>query len=69
LLGNVYAHHVLDLWAHQWRTRNAHGDVVIVRFADLCGSPHRSAYAESRVMPSGCRDRPWLLGLAAESSA
>jgi retron-type reverse transcriptase len=31
-----------------------------VRYADLCGSPHRSAYAESRVMPrtrwiaSGC---------------
>jgi RNA-directed DNA polymerase len=34
LLGNVYAHYVLDLWAHQWRTRNARGDVVIVRFAD-----------------------------------
>jgi RNA-directed DNA polymerase len=34
LLGNVYAHYVLDLWAHQWRTRHAHGDVVIVRFAD-----------------------------------
>ncbi|HEY5477543.1 MAG TPA: reverse transcriptase domain-containing protein [Tepidiformaceae bacterium] len=36
LLGNVYAHYVLDLWAHQWRTRNARGDVVIVRFADDC---------------------------------
>src|SRR3954465_15422484 len=34
LLGNVYAHYVLDLWAHQWRTRHAHGEVVIVRFAD-----------------------------------
>ena len=34
LLGNVYAHYVLDVWAHQWRTRNARGDVVIVRFAD-----------------------------------
>src|SRR3954451_2829213 len=22
LLGNVYAHYVLDLWAHQWRTRH-----------------------------------------------
>jgi RNA-directed DNA polymerase len=40
-----------------------------VRYADLCGHPHRSAYAERRVMPSSCRDRPWLLGLAAESSA
>ncbi len=22
-LGNVYAHYVFDLWAHQWRTRHA----------------------------------------------
>jgi group II intron reverse transcriptase/maturase len=34
LLSNVYAHYVFDLWAHQWRTRHARGDVVIVRFAD-----------------------------------
>jgi group II intron reverse transcriptase/maturase len=34
LLANVYLHYVFDLWAHQWRTRHAHGDVVIVRFAD-----------------------------------
>lgn len=34
LLGNVYLHYVFDLWAHQWRRRHAHGDVVIVRFAD-----------------------------------
>src|SRR4051794_21033184 len=43
LLGNVYAYYVLDLWAHQWRTRHAHGDVVIVRFADdfVVGFEHR----------------------------
>jgi len=34
LLANIYAHYVFDLWAHQWRRRHAHGDVVIVRFAD-----------------------------------
>ena len=34
LLANVYLHYVFDLWAHQWRTRRARGDVVIVRFAD-----------------------------------
>jgi len=27
-------HYVFDLWAHQWRSRYARGDVVIVRFAD-----------------------------------
>jgi group II intron reverse transcriptase/maturase len=43
LLANVYAHYVLDLWAHQWRTRHAHGDVVIVRWADdfVVGFEHR----------------------------
>ena len=34
LLGNVYLHHVFDLWAHDWRQRHADGDVVIARFAD-----------------------------------
>ena len=34
LLGNIYLHYVFDLWAYQWRSRHARGDVVIVRFAD-----------------------------------
>jgi RNA-directed DNA polymerase len=34
LLANIYLHYVFDLWAHRWRQRQAHGDVVIVRFAD-----------------------------------
>src|SRR5215471_7787099 len=34
LLANVYLHYVLDQWAHQWRKRYAHGDVVMVRWAD-----------------------------------
>jgi group II intron reverse transcriptase/maturase len=34
LLANVYLHYVFDLWAHQWRRRHAHGDAVVVRFAD-----------------------------------
>jgi RNA-directed DNA polymerase len=34
LLANVYLHYVLDLWAGWWRKRHAHGDVIIVRFAD-----------------------------------
>jgi group II intron reverse transcriptase/maturase len=43
LLANVYLHYVLDLWAEQWRRRNAHGDVVIVRWADdfIVGFEHR----------------------------
>jgi group II intron reverse transcriptase/maturase len=34
LLANVYLHYVLDLWAKWWRSRYAHGDMIIVRFAD-----------------------------------
>lgn len=34
LLANVYLHYVFDLWAHQWRRQRAHGDVIIVRWAD-----------------------------------
>jgi group II intron reverse transcriptase/maturase len=34
LLANVYLHYVFDLWARWWRSRYAHGDVIIVRFAD-----------------------------------
>jgi RNA-directed DNA polymerase len=34
LLANVFLHYVYDLWAHQWRKRDASGDVVIIRYAD-----------------------------------
>ena len=44
LLANVYLHYVLDRWVRQWRRRHAHGDVIIVRFADdfVAGFEHRS---------------------------
>jgi group II intron reverse transcriptase/maturase len=34
LLANVYLHYVCDLWVHQWRRKHAHGDVIVVRYAD-----------------------------------
>ena len=34
LLANVCPHYVYDLWAEQWRNRHAHGDVIVVRYAD-----------------------------------
>jgi group II intron reverse transcriptase/maturase len=34
LLANVYLHYVFDLWVQAWRRKQAHGDVIIVRFAD-----------------------------------
>jgi hypothetical protein len=43
LLANIYLHHVFDLWVQRWRTKAAHGDVIVVRFADdfVVGFQHR----------------------------
>jgi group II intron reverse transcriptase/maturase len=44
LLANIYLHYVLDRWVRQWRRRHAHGDAIIVRFADdfVAGFEHRA---------------------------
>ena len=34
LMANIYLHYVLDLWVQAWRQKRAHGDVIVVRFAD-----------------------------------
>ena len=43
LLANIYLHFVFDLWALQWRSRTARGDMVMVRYADdtFLGFEHR----------------------------
>jgi RNA-directed DNA polymerase len=43
LLANLYMHYVFDLWVHPWRKTRAHGDVIVVRFADdfVVGFQHR----------------------------
>ncbi len=44
ILGNIYLHYVLDLWAHRWRRREASGEVYVVRYADdsVLGFQHRT---------------------------
>ena len=44
LLANIYLHYVLDRWVRQWRRRQAHGEVIMVRFADdfVAGFEHRA---------------------------
>jgi RNA-directed DNA polymerase len=34
VLANIYLHYALDLWVASWRDHHAHGDVIIVRWAD-----------------------------------
>jgi group II intron reverse transcriptase/maturase len=63
LLANVYLHYVLDLWVQQWRSRNACGDVVIVRYADdfVMGFQHRH---EAERFLKDLRERLAKFGLA-----
>ncbi|HUU96862.1 MAG TPA: reverse transcriptase domain-containing protein, partial [Phycisphaerae bacterium] len=44
LLANIYLHYVFDLWVQQWRTTQARGDVIVVRYADesVVGFQHKS---------------------------
>jgi hypothetical protein len=44
LLANVYLHYTFDLWANQWRKREATGNVIVVRYADdiVAGFEHEA---------------------------
>jgi group II intron reverse transcriptase/maturase len=63
LLANVYLHYVLDLWVQQWPSRHAHGDVIIVRYADdfVLGFQHRG---EAERFLADLRERLERFGLS-----
>jgi RNA-directed DNA polymerase len=56
LLANICLHYALDLWVQQWRGRHAHGDVIIVRYADdfLVGFQH---YSDAQQFMQDLRER------------
>ena len=62
LLANVYLHYAFDLWAQRWRKRQAHGDVIVVRYADdfIVGFQHR---AEAERFLADLRERFTKFGL------
>jgi group II intron reverse transcriptase/maturase len=62
LLANLYLHYVLDLWVEHWRKSQAHGDVIIVRYADdaVLGFEHR---AEAERFLAQLRERLGKFGL------
>ena len=62
LLANVYLHYVFDLWVQRWRKTQAHGDVIVVRFADdfIVGFQHR---AEAERFLAELRERFAKFGL------
>jgi RNA-directed DNA polymerase len=37
LLANIYLHYAFDLWVSVWRKKWAHGEVVVIRYADELG--------------------------------
>jgi group II intron reverse transcriptase/maturase len=43
ILANLYLHYVLDVWVEAWRRKQAHGEVIVVRYADdaVLGFEHR----------------------------
>jgi RNA-directed DNA polymerase len=56
LLANIYLHYVFDLWAEQWRKREARGEMIMVRYADdiILGFEHE---AEARRFLEAMRER------------
>ena len=62
LLANVFLHYVFDLWAVQWRRRQARGAVIVVRYADdiVAGFEHE---ADARAFWGAMRERLELFEL------
>ena len=62
LLANIYLHYAFDLWVQQWRTKQARGDVIVVRYADdfIVGFQHRG---EAERFLSALRQRFAKFGL------
>jgi RNA-directed DNA polymerase len=44
LLANIYLHYAFDLWVNVWRKKWAHGEVVVIRYADdtILGFQHQT---------------------------
>jgi RNA-directed DNA polymerase len=44
LLANIYLHYAFDLWVQWWRTTQAQGDMIVVRYADdfIVGFQHKA---------------------------
>jgi len=62
LLANIYLHYAFDLWVQQWRTKQARGDVIVVRYADdfIVGFQH---HAEAERFLAALRQRFAKFGL------
>ena len=43
-LANIYLHYAFDLWVNMWRKKWAHGELVVIRYADdiILGFQHQA---------------------------
>jgi group II intron reverse transcriptase/maturase len=62
LLANVYLHYAFDLWVNVWRKKWAHGEVVVIRYADdvISGFQHQ---ADADRFLENLRERLGMFGL------
>ncbi len=58
LLANIYLHYAFDLWAHRWRSREAKGNIIVVRYADGIGTCRRSRSRMRRAASRRVRGTP-----------
>jgi len=63
LLANVLLHYSFDAWIHQWRTRHARGQSVVIRYADdaIVGAQYES---DTQRVLDALRERLAKFGLA-----
>jgi group II intron reverse transcriptase/maturase len=66
LLANIYLHYALDLWVEAWRRKVAHGDMIVVRYADdvVLGFEHKE---EAERFLKAIRERLAKFGLELHS--
>ena len=62
LLANIYLHYAFDLWVNVWRKKWAHGEVVVIRYADdiILGFQHQ---AEADRFLENLQERLGMFGL------
>jgi len=62
ILANVFLHYSLDAWIHQWRTRHARGQIVVIRYADdvIAGAQYES---DARKLLDALKERLAKFGL------
>ena len=63
---NLYLQHALDLWVNAWRKKRAHGDMIVVRYADDAVLGFQHGEDADRFLAE-LQERLWKFGLEPHS--